>query len=625
MIRAVAFFSSWGNNPIFFDSPLQVVYILLRELKSVIRGIRRDWSVPSASNNVIRFLSYLKPYRWRLVLSTVVGVLKYNLPVAFPWILKDVIDNLLAGKPSKTGLSFDQLMGLSAGLFIVYAGITYLRSYIADRLAQTMIFNVRKDLFQHLQKLPIDFFHKHQTGAISSRLFTDVGMAQNFIDLVGTNMFMDLTSLGSITFVVFFLNWKLALIAYSTLPVYLVLQRWVGHRMRGIAKESRRRMDILEGGVHETVSGISEVKSFTSETEEAKRFLARCRSCLEAIYESRQTYALSLGTTALLTRLPSVVVIWIGGHFVLGEQLTVGALIAFYAYLEMIYNPLNRLNELNMQVANSRAAIDRLFEFLDFEPEVRNETSPALIVHRGAIHFHHVVFGYKNNEPIFKGVDLEMPPGRRIALVGPTGGGKSTLIKLLVRFFDPWEGEITIDGQDIRHVNLFSLRSKISLVQQDLVLFSGTIEDNIRVGKAKASLDEVRRAAELSNAMKFIGDLPGGFQTEIGERGVKLSGGQKQLIGIARAFLKDAPILVLDESTSNLDALSENLVYDALERLTKDRTTIIIAHRMSTVLKAEMVVVLVHGRIVQRGTHEDLLKATDGLYSRLYNPVVHVK
>jgi subfamily B ATP-binding cassette protein MsbA len=203
--------------------------------------------------------------------------------------------------------------------------------------------------------------------------------------------------------------------------------------------------------------------------------------------------------------------------------------------------------------------------------------------------------------------------------VGPSGAGKSTLIKLLVRFFDPWQGKITIDGQDIRHVNRLSLRSKISLVQQDLMLFSGTIENNIRVGKVNATRDEIRRAAELANAMKFIVDLPEGFQTEIGERGVKLSGGQRQLIGIARAFLKDAPILVLDESTSNLDTPSESLIYDALERLIKDRTTIIIAHRMSTVVKAEMVVVLDHGRIVEQGAHDELLQATDSLYYRLYS------
>jgi len=456
-------------------------------------------------------------------------------------------------------------------------------------------------------------------------LFTDVSMAQNFIGLVGTNLFMDLTSLGSITFVVFFMNWKLGLIAYSTLPLYVVLQRRVGQRMRKIAKEARRRMDILEGAFHETVSGISEIKSFTGEREEEKRFLTRCQSYLDTVYENIRTYALSLGTTALLTRLSSVMVIWIGGHLVLRDQLTVGALIAFYAYLEMIYNPLNRLSDLNIQLANSRAAIDRLFEFFDLEPEIGIESASPLIVRRGNIDYHDVVFGYQGSPPIFERINLKIPMGGRIALVGPSGAGKSTLIKLLIRFFDPWEGKITIDGQDIRHVSLLSLRSNISLVQQDLMLFSGTVEDNMRVGKVDATRDEIRRAAELANAMKFIEDLPDGFQTEIGERGVKLSGGQKQLMGIARAFLKNAPILVLDESTSNLDIPSENLVYDALERLIKDRTTIVIAHRMSTVVKAERVVVLDRGRIVQQGTHEELVQATDSLYDRLYCSALGLK
>jgi subfamily B ATP-binding cassette protein MsbA len=285
----------------------------------------------------------------------------------------------------------------------------------------------------------------------------------------------------------------------------------------------------------------------------------------------------------------------------------------------MIYNPLNRLNELNIQIADSRAAIDRLFEFFDLEPEVQKESGLRLIVRKGSIHYDRVTFGYSDGHPVIERIDLMIPAGQRIALVGPTGAGKSTLIKLLVRFFNPWEGKITINGQDIRHVNLPSLRSCISLVQQDLMLFSGTVEDNIRLGRVDATHDEIRRAAEVANAMKFIQELPNGFQTEIGERGVRLSGGQKQLLGIARAFLKDAPILVLDESTSNLDMRSESLIHDALERLMKGRTTVMIGHRMSTAIKAAKVVVLDRGRVVQQGTHEELLQATDQLYYRLYN------
>lgn len=573
----------------------------------------------SKPNNVRRFLAYVRPYRWRLVLSTVVGVVKYNLPVIFPWILKDVIDGLLSGKPSCTGLGFDQLMGLSVLLFIVYAAICHLRTYIADRLAQAMIFDVRSDLFRHLQRLPIEFFQRYQTGVISSRLITDVNMAQNFIGLAGTNVFMDLTSLGAITVATFLMNGKLALIAYCALPLYVVLHKTLGSQMKKNAREARLRMDSIEGALHETVSGISEVKSFTFEGEETRRFLDRCRLYLEAVHENIRTHARSLGVTALLTRIPPVLVIWVGGHLVLRNELTVGALMAFYAYLEMIYNPLNRLTELNIQLANSRAAIDRLFEFFDLQPETRPDNAPPWTVIAGDIRFEGVLFGYRADRPVFTGIDLSVPAGRRVALVGPSGAGKSTLIKLLIRFHEPHQGRITIDGRDISGVSLQSLRSQIALVQQDLMLFSGTVEDNIRVGRAEATEKEIMLAAELANALPFIQELPEGFKTLIGERGVRLSGGQKQRIAIARAFLKNAPILVLDESTSNLDTLSEHLVYEALERLMEKRTTIIIAHRISTVIRADKIVVLDRGEVAQEGTHEKLLREPDGLYSLLYH------
>ena len=570
-------------------------------------------------NNVRRFLAYVRPYRWGLVLSTVVGVVKYNLPVIFPWVLKEVIDGLLSGKPSRTGLGFDQLMGLSVLLFVAYAAICHLRTHIADRLAQAMIFDVRSDLFRHLQRLPIEFFKRYQTGVISSRLITDVNMAQNFVGLAATNVFMDLTSLGSITVAIFLMNGKLALIAYCTLPLYVFFHKALGSQMKKNAREARLRMDSIEGALHETVAGISEVKSFTFEGEETRRFLDRCRLYLDAVHENIRTHARALGVTALLTRIPPVLVIWAGGHLVLRSELTVGALMAFYAYLEMIYNPLNRLSELNIQLANSRAAIDRLFEFFDLEPETKYHHAPPLTVIAGDIHFEGILFGYRTDRPVFTGIDLSVPAGQRVALVGPSGAGKSTLIKLLIRFHEPQEGRITIDGRDIRGVSLQSLRSQIALVQQDLMLFSGTVEDNLRVGKAVATEEEIVAAAELANALSFIQELPEAFRTLIGERGVRLSGGQKQRIAIARAFLKNAPILVLDESTSNLDTLSEHVVYEALERLMERRTTIIIAHRISTVIRADKIVVLDQGEIAQEGTHDELLCEAEGLYFRLYH------
>ncbi|MGQ9591216.1 MAG: ABC transporter ATP-binding protein [Planctomycetota bacterium] len=568
--------------------------------------------------NLRRFLSFAKPYRGRIALSTAIGVLKYNLPVVFPWILKDVIDGGLAGRPGRLGLDFDALMAAALVLFLFYAVVCHLRTWIAERLAHAMMLDVRAHLFRHLLNLPLAFFHDRQTGALASRLITDVSQAQNFVGLLGTNVFMDVTSLASITVLVFLLDARLALLAYASLPVYFVVHRLLGEKMRKTAREARRRMDAVEGGLHESISGIAEVKSFTLEDEETRRFVERCRNYLEAAYENTRVHARSLGLTALLTRIPAVAVLWVGGHLVLRGELTVGALMAFWAYLEMVQNPLNRLSDLAIQLANSRAAIDRIVELLDEEPEARGERAPAVRVPRGEVRFERVAFGYRMGVPAVAGVDLAIEPGARVAIAGPSGAGKSTLVKLLLRFFDPWEGRIAIDGQDIRTVDLRSLRSRIAVVQQDPVLFSGSVEENIRLGRPGAALEDVREAARLANALGFIEGLPQGFATEIGERGAKLSGGEKQRIALARAFLKDAPILVLDESTSNVDPVSERAVHDAIERLVAGRTTIVIAHRASTVARADRAVVLERGLVVQDGSPDALLAEPNGLFRELF-------
>jgi subfamily B ATP-binding cassette protein MsbA len=569
-------------------------------------------------DNLRRFLAYLKPYKSWLLLSTAIGVLKYNLPVVFPWILKDVIDILLMGKTASLYWNLDHLMLFGVLLFIAYALITTLRSYIADRLAHRWTFDIRTDLFRHIQRLPLDFYHANQTGAISSRLISDVSQAQQFFGLAGTNFFMDFTSFASITTVIFFLNWKLGLVAYCTLPIYLVLQRRLTKRMRLNARETRRRMELLEGRIHESIAGIAEIKSFTHERVQLQRFSDLCRSYLQSAFENVRTHAMALGATALLTRVPAVLVIWIGGHLVLRGELSVGALMAFYAYLEMVYNPLTRLSELGIQLAGARAAIDRLFEFFDLTPEPAGDgQAPPLVVRAGRLRVEALTFGYRADHPVLKEVTLEVNPGSRVALVGASGAGKSTLVRLLLRLHDSWTGVITIDGQDIRGVSLESLRSQVGFVQQDPVLFSGTVEDNIRVGKPDASESEIHRAAELANAVEFIRQLPNRFRTEIGERGVRLSGGQKQRIAIARAFLKDAPLLIFDESTSSLDYPSEKCVYEALNRLMGGKTTVIIAHRLSTVAAADWIFVLERGGLVQQGTHEVLCKQTGSPYWKL--------
>lgn len=571
------------------------------------------------AGNLRRFFGYVRPHRGALVLATLVGVTKFNLPVAFPWILKETVDGVLTPGGPSTGADLDVLMGLALAVFVAYALATYFRTILADRLAHRIMFDVRRDLFDHLQRLPLGFFEARQTGAVSSRLVSDVSRAQNIVSVLGTNVFMELSTLVAISVAVFALDGTLALLAYATLPVFVVAQKTLGSRIRDQSREVRSRMERVEGGVHETFAGIADLKSFVREKEERRLFEGRCRHHLDAVFARVRTSALSLASTAFLTRAPSVLVLWVGGHRVLAGELTVGALMGFFAYLEMIYQPLQRLGDLNVRIANSRAAIDRIFEFFDETPEVTgDESRPGLSVRLGEIRYESVQFAYGPGAFALRDVDVRIEPDRRVALVGPSGAGKSTFVKLLVRYHEPGAGRILIDGQDIRDVRLDSLRGSIALVPQSPTLFSGSVEDNIRVGRADATFADVMEAAERANAAGFVRELPEGFRTPIGERGVRLSGGQRQRIAIARAFLKDASILVLDESSSQMDPETERLVYEALDRLAAGRTTIVIAHRASTVARADRLLVFEGGRIVQDGTHEELLRDPSGPYARLH-------
>lgn len=552
-----------------------------------------------------------------MLVSTLVGIAKFNLPVAFPWILKEVVDRVLAGQQSALGLGLGGLIATGIGVAVLHAVITYFRTRLADRLGNRIVLDVRRDLFAHLQRLPLPFFDRRQTGALASRLVTDVAMAKNLVNALGTNVFMELSVLLAITAVVFSMHGTLALIAYVTLPVYLVVHKVLGARLREGAARARASMDVVEGGLHETIGAIADVKGFVREAEQARQFEQRSRDHLALMQRNVHVFGLSLASNALLTRVPSLVVLYFGAEQVRSGSLTVGGLMAFWAYLEMIYSPLTRLGDLNVQLANSRAAVDRIFELLDAEPEAAGPPgAPALRVSRGELEFAGVQFAYRDDAPVLQGVDLTVPAGSSVALVGRSGAGKSTLVKLLLRFYEPTAGVIRIDGQSIGDVDLASVRRRVAIVPQDPVLFSGTIEENLRFGRPDADPDEVRSALERSGAAEFVDRLPDGLATWVGERGVTLSGGQRQRLAIARAFLVDAPILVLDEATSQLDPASEKLLGAALARLIQGRTAILIAHRLSTVRWADRVAVLDGGRCVQNGTHDELLREDPyrGLY-----------
>lgn len=550
---------------------------------------------------VWRFLAYVRPYRCELMLAVVTGVLKYNLPVIFPWLLKEVVDGL--GKSDAAAVSrTDRLMFAALGLFAAYSIVVYYRTHFADRLAQKVIHRVRTDLFRQLLHLPLAYFYKHHLGVAKSRLITDTMMAQNFIGVAGINFVMEVTSIASISAMMLAMNQELAVLALSTMPLYVAVHKRFGANNRRKSLAIRRQMEDLEGGLMQRLQGIAETKAYARERHEEERFSDACEGVKQAHFDRIASNSTLLAASALLTRLPTVLVVWYGSRLVAWDALTVGQLLAFYAYLELMYHPLTRLSDLNVMLANSLAAIERVFEVLDERTEVcSSDSRPDLEVVVGRIEFKRVTFDYDERR-VLNDFSLTIDPGETVALVGPSGAGKSTVVKLLLRLYEPRNGAVEIDRQPIDRVSLRSLRSQIAVVPQEVYLFDGSIEDNIRFGSPEASYTDVARAAENAGLGRLLESIPTGIQARVGERGGLLSGGQRQMIGVARAFLKNAPILVLDEFTANLDAESERQVCDAVDRLKVGRTTLIVSHRESTISGCDRIAVIDSGRVQNEGT-----------------------
>ena len=573
---------------------------------------------PIKKSSLRRFLAYAKPYRQQILLSTSLGLLKYNLPIFFPWILKDVVDNVLTSKDLARLHSSIIFLII---LYIAWSIITYFRSFVADRLGHKIIFDLRKDFYAHLQKMSLSYFDRNRTGAIVSRMLQDIAQAQNFVGAAFTNVWMDATSLLMITFLLFRMNGHLAVVALSVLPFYVLIHKKMGTRIRQTSRLAREKMEEISGDLHEKIHGIPIIQAYNQEKREEIHFVEGHLSYLQHVFTNIKNHAFTLSLTGLLTSLAPVFVLWYGGILFIRGNLTLGSLMAFYAYLGMFYNPLNRLSDLNLVLANSRASMDRIFEVFDTIPDVKNRPNARKVEKvMGEIIYEGVHFAY-DTLPVLKGIDLEISRGKRVALVGPSGAGKTTIARLLPRFYDTHSGRITLDGEDIRDFTLDSLRKQVAIVPQSAsggFLFSGSVRENILFGKPEATQQEIEKALKDSACFEFVSNLPNGEDTEIGEEGVRVSGGERQRIAIARAFLKDAPILILDEATSSLDAESERVIQEALERLMKGRTTLIIAHRFSTIEKADWVYVVEKGRVVERGTHESLIENFEGLYSRLY-------
>ena len=568
-----------------------------------------------------RFLAYAKPY-WPFVAgATGCGFIKFLAPLAFPWMLKVMLDEVVlntALEPAAREREILRLVLLVLAINLVWMVATYFRSVLAATAGHRLIRDLRIALFSHVQRLSHDFFTRHQTGAIASRVVNDITLAQNFVGSALTNVWMDAVLLAALLAILISIHPTMTAISLLLMPIYMFALRAMGPRIRRSSQEVQQRLDVLAGELHEKVAGVTVVKGFARESAEARRFASHSNKLLRRMLHAARFTATNEVSVGFVVHTAPILVVWYGVHEILRGALTVGALTQFLLYLGMFYAPLQRLSDLTVLLSNALAAIDRIFEYFDTQPHVAEHPQAKRLGEvQGRIDFDHVQFGYDADAATLKDINLTILPGQTVAFVGPSGAGKSTLASLIPRFYDPTGGCIRLDGQDLRGIALDALRAHIGIVNQETILFSGTVLENLLLAAANASQERVLAALDAANALEFVQELPDGLATEVGERGAVLSGGQKQRLAIARAFLKDPKILILDEATSALDSRAERHIQTATARLLKNRTSIVIAHRLSTVLRADQIVVLDHGRMVDVGSHQELL-SRGGLYAQLY-------
>ncbi|HDB2684196.1 TPA: SAV1866 family putative multidrug efflux ABC transporter [Staphylococcus aureus] len=571
-----------------------------------------------------RYLQFVKPYKYRIFATIIVGIIKFGIPMLIPLLIKYAIDGVINNHALTTDEKVHHLtiaIGIALFIFvIVRPPIEFIRQYLAQWTSNKILYDIRKKLYNHLQALSARFYANNQVGQVISRVINDVEQTKDFILTGLMNIWLDCITIIIALSIMFFLDVKLTLAALFIFPFYILTVYVFFGRLRKLTRERSQALAEVQGFLHERVQGISVVKSFAIEDNEAKNFDKKNTNFLTRALKHTRWNAYSFAAINTVTDIGPIIVIGVGAYLAISGSITVGTLAAFVGYLELLFGPLRRLVASFTTLTQSFASMDRVFQLIDEDYDIKNGVGAQPIeIKQGRIDIDHVSFQYNDNEaPILKDINLSIEKGETVAFVGMSGGGKSTLINLIPRFYDVTSGQILIDGHNIKDFLTGSLRNQIGLVQQDNILFSDTVKENILLGRPTATDEEVVEAAKMANAHDFIMNLPQGYDTEVGERGVKLSGGQKQRLSIARIFLNNPPILILDEATSALDLESESIIQEALDVLSKDRTTLIVAHRLSTITHADKNVVIENGHIVETGTHRELI-AKQGAYEHLYS------
>ncbi len=559
------------------------------------------------------------PYRKPLLTTVISMILLVGVQLFAPWFIRELIATVRTGDSGALASGLVARLSLLAlAIYAARAGLEFLRSYMAHVAGWGVVADVRVAIYRHLQRLSLHYYEDKQTGQLMSRMVNDSDLLEKLIAHAVPDVLVNVLTLVGVSTMLLFMNAQLTLLTLIPIPLIVIAMRGFAKYVRPAFRERQAELGELNAILQDNLSGIREIKTFTRERMESERIGVRIENYKRSLLRALRLLATFEPFVHFASALGVVVVIYFGGRLALGGELPIEDLVAFFLYLELFYQPVRHLSHAWEAIQEALAGAERVSELLEEEPDIVDRPDALEYAGRaqGNIRFENVSFSYLKDQPVLRGIDLDIPHGSVVALVGPTGVGKSTLASLIPRFYDVNRGRITLDGHDIRDLTIESLRRQISIVLQDVFLFHGTVRENILFGLPDAGEEEMKEAARVANAVEFIDKLPEGYDTVIGERGVKLSGGQKQRLAIARAVLKDAPILILDEATSSVDTETEQLIQEALERLMAGRTTVMIAHRLSTIRNADQIVVLQDEGVAEQGNHDELM-AVDGVYRHL--------